>query len=145
MSEQTPEEYDPKHLDPMPPPPEEVGVPITEQSPPALVFSDTTYEWLRSLVEVILPGAGAFYLTVSAIWNLPGGEKVSATLGALAVLVGLVVRLARRSYNKSDAKYDGVMNLEDRADGGQMMNLDLNTHPAALAEKKDITFKVVQQ
>ena len=70
---------------------------------------------------------------------------MSNTLGAVAVLVGLVVRLARRSYNKSDSKYDGVMNLEQREDGGQTMNLDLNTHPATLVDKKDITFKVVQQ
>lgn len=145
MTEPT-ENYEPKHYDPMTPLTEEDAItPIDEQKPPALVFSSATYEWLRALVEVLLPGAGTFYLALATIWDLPGGEKVSATLGAAAVALGLLVRLARRSYNKSEVKYDGQMNLQDNEDGGQTMDLELNAHPATLVDKKEITFRVVNK
>lgn len=71
------------------------------EDPPWLVFSNGTYEALRAVVEVILPGSATLYLALATIWGLPGGEKVAGTIAAVTVFLGLIVRLARRSFNKA--------------------------------------------
>lgn len=130
------ESYEPRHAE---------VVPQDQQSQPFLVLNSFVYEWLRASVEVLLPGAATLYLALATIWHLPGGEKVSATLAAVAVFLGLIVRLARRSYNKSDAKYDGVMNVEQTDETTKTMSLELNAHPDALENKSQILFKVNKQ
>lgn len=118
-----------------------VTTPVEDQGTPALVLSNSTYEALRVLVEVILPGVSAFYMSLTPIWDLPGSEKVTGTIAAFTVFVGLFVRLARRSYNKSDAQYDGTATLLNQ--GGQTaLALDLDAHPDDLAGQKKVVLKV---
>lgn len=140
-------DYDPRHdADETDQVLSDVTTPLEEQSPPALVFSGATYEWLRACVEVIFPGFATFYLALSQIWDLPGGEKVSATVTAFTVFLGLVVRLARRSYNRSEAKFDGVVQLTDDPANQQVsagFALAPGQDPKALLAKKELTLKVL--
>ena len=120
--------------------------PIEEQTPPALVLSTATYEALRAMVEVILPGVSALWLALAGIWGWSNGEKISGTIAAVTVFVGLFVRVARRSYNKSDLKYDGIVHMVDKGqDKPPTMSLEVAAHPSELMSKKEINFKVVNR
>ena len=120
--------------------------PIEEQTPPALVLSTATYEALRAMVEVILPGVSALWLALAGIWGWSNGEKISGTIAAVTVFVGLFVRVARRSYNKSDLKYDGFVHMVDKGqDKAPTMSLEVAAHPSELMLKKEINFKVVNR
>lgn len=119
-------------------------VPVDQQSPPALIFSHGTYEILRTFVEVLLPGLSTLYVALAAIWGLPGEDEVSQTVAAFTVFLGLIVRLARRTYNKSDEKFDGAVQFQDFPEERRVdMNLAFgNVDPKTLLDKKEITLKV---
>lgn len=120
--------------------------PIADQAAPALVFSSATYEWLRAFVEVLLPGAATLYFALASIWELPGGEKVSATITAFTVFLGLLVRLSRRSFDKSEVKFDGVAQLTDDPENQQVtagFALSPTADPKALLGKKELVLKVL--
>jgi hypothetical protein len=111
----------------------------TEPKGPFL--SDNVYTKLRIFVEILLPAFSTLYFTLAQIWGFPNPEKVVGSLAAVTTFLGLILRSARRSYNKSDAKYDGHLNVVEE-DGKQVFSLDLMSDPEKLADKKDILFKV---
>jgi hypothetical protein len=111
----------------------------TEPKGPFL--SDNVYTKLRIFVEILLPAFSTLYFTLAQIWGFPNPEKVVGSLAAVTTFLGLILRSARRSYNKSDAKYDGHLNVVEE-DGKKVFSLDLMSDPEKLADKKDILFKV---
>lgn len=104
-------------------------------------LSDKVYTKLRVFVEILLPALSTLYFTLAQIWGFPNPEKVVGSIAAITTFLGLMLRSARRSYNKSDAKYDGNLNVVEE-DGKTVFSLDLKADPETLSEKKDITFKV---
>lgn len=119
-------------------------VPVADQSTPALVFSQGTYEMLRAMVEVILPGVGAFYTALAGVWGFGYVAQVVGTIAAVITLLGVIIRLSRRTYNKSDAKYDGVIHVHETSDGLKQANLILSNYanPADVVNQKEVLFKV---
>jgi hypothetical protein len=63
--------------------------------------SDTTYDVLMWVAQVLLPGAAAFYFTLSYIWNLPEPEKVVTTIMALDTFLGMLLGFASSQFNKN--------------------------------------------
>lgn len=105
------------------------------------LISNGTYDLLKNLVTVILPALGTFYAAVALIWHLPFSVEVVGTIAALTVLLGAFLKISNKSYQNSDAKYDGELNVDttdpdDVKVLGQTFNLD------ALQAKKDLTLKV---
>ena len=47
-----------------------------------------------------LPALGVFYLAISAIWHLPFGDEVNATIVAVATLLGTTLEIATGAYLK---------------------------------------------
>lgn len=115
---------------------------VEDQPGPSLVLSENLYEWLRAMVEVIFPGISALYLALTPIWNLPGSEKVTGTIAAVTVFLGLFVRLARRTWNNSDAKYDGQLKVDTTETGDTTLQLDLDHTAEELSDQSDVTLKV---
>ena len=104
-------------------------------------MSDKIYTKLRIFVEILLPAVSTLYFTLAQIWGFPNPEKVVGSLAAVTTFLGLILRSARKSYDKSDAKYDGHLNVVEE-DGKQVFSLDLMSDPEKLVDKKDILFKV---
>lgn len=115
--------------------------PVGFSQPKTPFLSDKVYSKLRIFVEILLPAVSTLYFTLAQIWGFPNPEKVVGSIAAITTFLGLILRSARRSYNKSDAKYDGNMNVVEE-DGKTVFSLDLKTDPEMLSQKKDITFKV---
>jgi hypothetical protein len=111
----------------------------TEPKGPFL--SDAVFRKLRIFVEILLPAVSTLYFTLAQIWGFPNPEKVVGSIAAITTFLGLILRSARKSYNKSDAKYDGHLNVVEE-DGKKVFSLDLMSDPEKLADKKDILFKV---
>ena len=47
-----------------------------------------------------LPALGVFYLAIAAIWQLPYGDEVNATIVAEATLLGTTLEIATGAYLK---------------------------------------------
>lgn len=69
-------------------------------------MSDSTYDFLKSTVELGLPAIGAFYFTLSQIWGFPKGEEVVGTVAAITVLCGVFLALSRKNYNAELDDFD---------------------------------------
>lgn len=100
-------------------------------------LNQRVYTALKYLTQIGLPAFGTFYYTLSPAWNLPNAEGVSVAVLATVTFLGTLLGLSTAQYNKSDAKYDGVMNI-----GPDKNGLVLNDDLENLEGKKDLIFKV---
>jgi hypothetical protein len=118
--------------------------PVADQPTPALIFSDSTYEMLRLLVTVLLPGLATFYTGLASVWGFGYVAQVVGTIAAVTTLLGLVLGVARRTYNNSDTKFDGAVRFTDIPEQ-QRVDMALafgNIDPKTLMDKKEVVLKV---
>jgi len=73
------------------------------------ILTDKQYELLRGLVQYVLPALGALYAALAILWGFDYAEQVVGTCAALATFGGVLLGLSKRSYNKSEEKYDGEL------------------------------------
>jgi hypothetical protein len=106
------------------------------------MLSDTTYGFIKNLVQLILPGFATLYLSLAQLWHLPYANEVSGTTAALAAFLGLLLRISSKSYNASDSKFDGKMVVTTNEEGATVYSLELNGDPAEMAGKDAVSFKV---
>lgn len=115
------------------------------------ILPDKVFKLLDPVTKVIIPGFGALYYTLAGAWNLPNADPVVATCAAVATFLGLFLVFAQRSYDNSQAKYDGGVYLTEgeTMDGRRMKDVQFGISQAldagALEKKKSITLKVVNQ
>jgi Putative phage holin Dp-1 len=104
-------------------------------------LSNEAYNAVKLIALVVLPALGTLYVALAAIWGFPYAQEVVSSLIALDAFVGAIVKVSDVSYNKSDAKYDGAINV--RQEGGKTLySLDLKGDPAQIGSLKEINFKV---
>jgi hypothetical protein len=104
-------------------------------------MSDKVYNSVRALVELGLPATATLYFTLAQIWGLPNAEQVVGTITAIVVFLGVLLRVARNSYNTE--KYQGRINVVE-TDEKLTYSLELDTDPNELQNKGEVTFKVVR-
>jgi|LSQX01.2.fsa_nt_gb hypothetical protein len=110
-----------------------------------LTYDHTTYEWLRWTVQIALPAVATLYFALGTVWDFPNPERVVATITAITTFLGVTLGISKHNYDRSDARYDGTFQIEDKVVDSRMQTsykLDLNADPEELAQKKDISFKV---
>lgn len=107
------------------------------------LLSDKTYEYMKSFVQLWLPGLATLYFSLAAIWGLPNAEAVVATAAALATFLGLVLKISVKSYESSGAGQAGVINVTHPSPDSTLFSLELNGDPEGLADQDTVTFKVV--
>lgn len=105
------------------------------------LLSNKTYDLLKTFALVVLPALGVLYAGVAAIWGLPSAEQVLATLVVVDTFLGVLIKIGDRSYNNSDAKYVGTINVIDAPDR-KVFSLDLDGDPEAIENQKDVSFRV---
>lgn len=112
--------------------------------PKSVMLSNGMYDRLKFVVMILLPGVGTLYFALSEIWGFPNAEQVVGTITALAVFLGLFLRGSSKTYEKTGAKYDGFIDIdEDVINNKKTFNLVLDTmDPYEIEKKKDVVFKV---
>lgn len=66
------------------------------------IFSDKLYNILKYIAMIALPALALFTQTIFAIWGLPYGEQISATIVAINALLGALIGISTIGYNKSN-------------------------------------------
>lgn len=105
------------------------------------ILSNVVYDFLKNAALIYLPAIGVFYAAVAIIWGLPEPEKVLGTISALAVLIAAFLKISNKSYNASDAKFDGELKIEE-TETGPAVKLDISTPYEDFESKGEITLKV---
>lgn len=105
-------------------------------------LSDKAYNVTKQAAQIVLPAVATLYFALAQIWGLGNADKVVGSITAFDTFLGVLLGLSTAAYNASDAKYDGSMIVEQKADGKKVYSLELDSDPADLDQKKDVTFKV---
>lgn len=108
------------------------------------LFSNEVYDAFKHFTQVGLPAAGALYFGLAQIWGFPNAEQVVGTVAVVNTFFGVVLVGAQRSYDKSDAKYDGVVPVSEDEDGLHIgpMQLTKLEDPRDIAKMSEVRFKV---
>lgn len=105
------------------------------------LLGDSAYNRLKQSTTVLIPAVGALYFALAQIWHLPKAEEVVGSLAALNTFLGVVLGISTRSYNRSDTKYAGIIEVEETADEKQL-NFILNSAANPLEDQPEVTFRV---
>lgn len=116
--------------------------PVVGDAPPQAktLLSNSAYDKLKFVAQVLLPGLGALYFGLAAIWGLPAAEQVVGTVTVVDTFLGLFLKANTSSYMNSDARFDGAVVISPSEEGNSNLNVSLD--PTSLAEKDEITVKV---
>lgn len=112
-----------------------------DQTPTASTTSlltNTSYDVLKWIVQIVLPAIGTLYFALASIWGLPYGEQIIGTITAVSLFGGTLLKLSNKTYSG-----DGTLVVDP--DDNENMRLVLDATPAELAEKKSITFTVTNK
>lgn len=108
-----------------------------------ILITGKTYDRLKYLAQIVLPALATLYFTLAGLWGLPSAEAVVGTIVALDTFLGVVLQLSSMAYAKSDARFDGAINVEEH-DTKQVFSLELNGDPEKIVNKDQLVFKVNQ-
>lgn len=76
-------------------------------------ITNKTYDILKWIVVIIIPAIITLYSGLASIWGFPYAEQIAATLAAIDVFLGAVMKISTSSYNKT---YDGVLHVDTITD-----------------------------
>lgn len=107
------------------------------------LLSNVWYDRFKFLAITVLPSLGSLYFGLAQIWGLPKAEEVVGTITILVTFLGLLLQVSTIKYNKSEAKYDGVINVVE-TDVKKIFTLELKIEPEDIQTKKDVTLKINQ-
>lgn len=105
------------------------------------ILSNKQYDVLKFMVQILLPALGALYFGLSQIWGFPKGEEVVGSLTLFITFLGVFLRETTKSYNDSEGKYDGAIEVEQALDK-KVYSLNLNKEPEDLDNMDEVIFKV---
>lgn len=63
-------------------------------------MNNTVYDILKWVAILFLPALAILIKTVFAIWQIPLGDQISATIIALQVFLGAILGVSSLNYNK---------------------------------------------
>lgn len=63
-------------------------------------MSNTTYDILKYIAQVVLPAAGALYFGLARIWSLPLAEEIVGTITVIDTFLGAMLQISTSNYYK---------------------------------------------
>ncbi len=106
------------------------------------LLGNKTYDLLKRFCQLGLPAAGTLYFALATYWKWPNSEQVLGSIMAVNTFLGVLLGYSSKSYNVSEAKYDGTVDIEESEDGHKLFSLNLNGDPETLQDQQEIRFKV---
>lgn len=63
-------------------------------------ISNKTYDVLKWVAQILLPGIGTLYFALAGIWNLPLADQIVGTITAIDAFLGLLLGISTAKYNQ---------------------------------------------
>ena len=77
-------------------------------------LSDATYDLLKTISIYIIPSIETCWLTLAAVWNLPYGQEIGITIGAVGMLIAGCIGMSIKEYEKEkQEKHEGAGGGDD--------------------------------
>lgn len=113
-----------------------------------MLLSEKTYNFLKNMVQVVLPAFATFYLALSGLWGLPASSQVGGTATALAAFLGVLLKISSSQY-KELKKIEplkgavGSLIVTQGSDGKKTASLEFEEEIQDVLEMDSITLQVV--
>jgi len=117
---------------------------MPEKTSTDYILPSKVYDVLKKTTTVVLPGLGSLYLALAQIWGLPAADKVTGTIVAVNLFLGLLLAFGSASYNNSESKYAGTVSVDTNPAGNPRAVYSLNEDPTEVDLGKEVIFKVVK-
>lgn len=98
-----------------------------------------TYNQLKTIVTIVLPALVTLYIGLAALWEWANTDKIVGTVTLITALLGVLLKIVKKNYDKSDAQYYGQVNVVPSPEG-DLLTFKMN--PAAIADQDKIVLKV---
>ena len=66
-----------------------------------MILNSKVYDVLKYVVTIGLPALTTLWLTLASIWDIPYGEPIGATMGAITLFLGTLIGISSRAYYKA--------------------------------------------
>ena len=102
-------------------------------------ITNKSYDVIKWIVVIVIPAVITLYSTLGGIWDFPLAQEITASLAAIDVFLGVIMKISSVSYNK---EYDGVLHVDtvnDEATDKYLFEVD---DLDQLANKDKITLKI---
>lgn len=64
-------------------------------------LSNSAYDILKWIAQILLPALGTLYFALAGIWNFPFAEEIVGTITAVDTFLGVLLGIASANYNKN--------------------------------------------
>lgn len=108
------------------------------------ILSPKMYEFMKKLVQIVLPAFSALYIGLAELWGLPRALEVSGTCALLATFLGVCLGISSTTYRKINDLNAGDLIVKSD-DEGSTFRFVLNTPPEEFDQKQSLTFNVVRE
>ncbi len=61
-------------------------------------MSNSTYDLLKYIAQILIPALGTLYFALANIWGLPYGEQIVGTLTAFDTFLGVLLGISNSMY-----------------------------------------------
>lgn len=61
-------------------------------------MSNTVYDILKFIAQIILPALATLYFALSGIWGFPYGEQIVGTIAAIDAFLGAILGISTKKY-----------------------------------------------
>ncbi len=62
-------------------------------------MSNTTYDILKWVAQIVLPALGTLYFAVAEIWHLPYAGEICGTIAAIDTFLAVILGISTANYN----------------------------------------------
>jgi Putative phage holin Dp-1 len=115
--------------------------PLEAETSSKALLGDKMYDVLKFVALVLLPAVGTAYFGLAQVWGWSNAEKVVGTIMVVDTFLGLLLGIATKSYNKSDAKFAGTIQLLPNMEEGTT-DMNFRVDPNKLAGSSEVVLKV---
>jgi hypothetical protein len=65
-------------------------------------MSNSTYDLLKYIAQILIPALGTLYFALANIWGLPYGEQIVGTLTAIDTFLGVLLGISNSMYSSDN-------------------------------------------
>ena len=73
------------------------------------MLSNSNYDFLKWVAQILLPAFATLYFALAQIWGLPYAEQVVGTITAIDAFLGALLGISTHYYNKVETKDGGTI------------------------------------
>lgn len=109
-----------------------------------LQLSNNTYNNMKFVVLIVLPALGILYASLSQFWGFPKVQEVVGTINALALFLGIILRISGSSFAASPQGRtpEGSFIISKDEEGNKKVTLEFDQDPADFIDQGTLTFNV---